>query len=43
MDELKSETLGQPPLGKSQGHGLIKDYSLSMIEKSNIENKAFNK
>ena len=42
-DELKSETTGQPPLGKSQGHGLINNYSLSMIEKSNIEIKAYNK
>ena len=35
-NELKGETLGQPPLGKSQGHGLINDQSQSIIEKSYI-------
>jgi hypothetical protein len=40
---LKIETLGQPPIGKSIGHGLIKDVNVSMIEKNNIENKPYNK
>ena len=43
-DELKKETLGQPPLGKSQGHGLIEGHhSFGLIDKSNIENISFNK